>query len=163
MLLRSWVGDRRALAIRFLNSKKGVADNLKGISPQPDFPFRSKLTIAMAKNKISSPAPQKAPTPKAPTSAAPAVRPASSLSATSAPPIRPPASLTPRSSPQEIALHVWNKYLSDTPARTLLLDVYLAFLVLNGVVQFAYCVVAGNYVCSSTAIHKSIPVLISSM
>jgi oligosaccharyltransferase complex subunit epsilon len=66
----------------------------------------------------------------------------------SVPPVKAPTSttLSPRSSPQDIALHVWNRYLQDTPPRTLLLDVFLAFIALNGAVQFVYCILAGNYV-----------------
>ncbi|KIW99916.1 uncharacterized protein Z518_10844 [Rhinocladiella mackenziei CBS 650.93] len=55
------------------------------------------------------------------------------------------SSLSPRSSPQEIIVHVWNKYLQDTPSRTMLLDVFMAFLVVIGVIQFLYCVLAGTY------------------
>ncbi|KAI9814314.1 MAG: oligosaccharyltransferase complex subunit epsilon [Phylliscum demangeonii] len=36
-------------------------------------------------------------------------------------------------------------YLARTPPRHLLLDLFLAQLVFLGVVQFAYCVLAGNY------------------
>ncbi|RMZ85904.1 hypothetical protein DV736_g6539, partial [Chaetothyriales sp. CBS 134916] len=54
-------------------------------------------------------------------------------------------SLSTRSSPQDIAIYVANRYLHDTPSRTLVLDIFLLFLVLVGAVQFAYCVLAGNY------------------
>ena len=54
--------------------------------------------------------------------------------------------LSAKSSPQEVALHVWNKYLNDTPTRTMLLDVFMLFLVLLGAVQFLYCLLVGNYV-----------------
>ena len=39
-----------------------------------------------------------------------------------------------------------HQYLASTPQRTLLLDAFMAFLVVIGVLQFVYCVVAGNYV-----------------
>ena len=45
----------------------------------------------------------------------------------------------------ELVASVWNSYLESTPQRTKLLDVFMAFLVLVGGVQFVYCVVAGNY------------------
>ena len=54
--------------------------------------------------------------------------------------------LSNKSSPQEVALHVWNQYLEHTPSRTLLLDTFMAFLVLVGGIQFLYAVVGGNYV-----------------
>lgn len=47
---------------------------------------------------------------------------------------------------QEIALGVWNNYLDTTPQRTKLIDVFMAFLVVVGGLQFLYCVIAGNYV-----------------
>jgi oligosaccharyltransferase complex subunit epsilon len=49
-------------------------------------------------------------------------------------------------SPAEIALGIWEDYLDKTPQRTKLIDVFMAFLVVVGVLQFVYCVIAGNYV-----------------
>lgn len=48
---------------------------------------------------------------------------------------------------QDILGNIWNRYVEDTPQRVKLVDAFMAFLVALGVVQFAYCVVAGNYVC----------------
>lgn len=50
-------------------------------------------------------------------------------------------------SPQEIALGIWQNYLDTTPQRTKLIDLFMAFLVVVGGLQFLYCVIAGNYVC----------------
>ncbi|RDA92656.1 hypothetical protein CP533_1453 [Ophiocordyceps camponoti-saundersi (nom. inval.)] len=36
-------------------------------------------------------------------------------------------------------------YVKETPQRTKLIDIFLAYLVFIGAVQFLYCVVAGNY------------------
>ncbi|PHH71104.1 hypothetical protein CDD80_5506 [Ophiocordyceps camponoti-rufipedis] len=36
-------------------------------------------------------------------------------------------------------------YIQETPQRTKLTDVFLAFLLCNGAVQFLYCVLAGNF------------------
>ncbi|KAL2007744.1 hypothetical protein VTN00DRAFT_7726 [Thermoascus crustaceus] len=55
------------------------------------------------------------------------------------------SSLSPSSPSHEIVRHVWKRYLEQTPQRTLLLDAFMAFLVLVGVIQFVYCVLAGNY------------------
>lgn len=55
-------------------------------------------------------------------------------------------SATANQSPQEIALGIWQKYLDETPQRTKLIDVFMGFLVVVGVLQFVYCVIAGNYV-----------------
>ncbi|KAL5339323.1 defender against death DAD protein [Aspergillus crustosus] len=56
-----------------------------------------------------------------------------------------PKTLSTNASVSDIAVHVWQQYLTTTPQRTLLLDAFMAFLVLVGGVQFVYCVVAGNY------------------
>ncbi|TVY43523.1 Dolichyl-diphosphooligosaccharide--protein glycosyltransferase subunit, partial [Lachnellula occidentalis] len=48
-------------------------------------------------------------------------------------------------SPQEIALGIWESYLDNTPQRTKLIDIFMSFLVVVGVLQFVYCVIAGNY------------------
>ncbi|PYI06307.1 defender against death DAD protein [Aspergillus sclerotiicarbonarius CBS 121057] len=56
-----------------------------------------------------------------------------------------PKTLTTNSSIYDIAHTVWQQYLATTPQRTLLLDAFMAFLVLVGGVQFVYCVLAGNY------------------
>nr|OQO00549.1 hypothetical protein B0A51_17199 [Rachicladosporium sp. CCFEE 5018] len=46
---------------------------------------------------------------------------------------------------QQIAIGVWNNYVDRTPQRTKLLDSFLLFLVTVGVLQFVYCVIAGNF------------------
>ena len=51
-------------------------------------------------------------------------------------------------SAQDILLQIWNNYLEKTPQRVKLIDVFMAFLVVVGGVQFVYCVLAGNYVSS---------------
>ncbi|MBI0320668.1 hypothetical protein JBF12_48530, partial [Streptomyces javensis] len=61
-----------------------------------------------------------------------------------------PATLKTNASAAEIAGHVWQQYASTTPQRTLLLDAFMAFLVLVGGLQFVYCVLAGNYVSRSS-------------
>ena len=45
-----------------------------------------------------------------------------------------------------IANAVWDSYVTSTPQRTKLVDVFMGFLVVTGVLQFVYCVIAGNYV-----------------
>lgn len=42
--------------------------------------------------------------------------------------------------------------MDKTPQRTKLVDTFMAFLVVVGVLQFVYCVIAGNFV-SSTALY----------
>lgn len=41
---------------------------------------------------------------------------------------------------------MWRNYNSTTPQRVKLIDAFMAFLVLVGVLQFVYCVLVGNYV-----------------
>lgn len=57
-----------------------------------------------------------------------------------------PITFTANSPPQEIVLGFWQRYISQTSQRTLLLDAFMGFLVVVGILQFVYCVLAGNYV-----------------
>lgn len=43
-------------------------------------------------------------------------------------------------------LDLWRHYLNTTPQRVKLIDVFMAFLVAVGGLQFVYCVLVGNYV-----------------
>lgn len=52
-------------------------------------------------------------------------------------------------SPQEVALGIWQNYLDTTPQRTKLIDAFMAFLIVVGVLQFVYCVLVGNFVSCS--------------
>lgn len=47
---------------------------------------------------------------------------------------------------QQIGAGVWNNYVDKTPQRVKLLDAFLVFLMVVGLLQFVYCVVAGNFV-----------------
>ncbi|KAJ6262709.1 hypothetical protein Dda_1265 [Drechslerella dactyloides] len=77
-----------------------------------------------------------------------AATPAAAPPAASTPSPAPAATvnLSAKASPLDVANAVWTRYQSDTPQRTKLIDVFMVFLVAVGVVQFAYCVLAGNYV-----------------
>lgn len=46
----------------------------------------------------------------------------------------------------KVVLNLWDNYVRTTSQRTKLLDVFMAFLVVVGALQFAYCILAGNYV-----------------
>ena len=48
---------------------------------------------------------------------------------------------------QNVVQTLLQNYQKTTPQRTKLLDAFMAFLVAVGVLQFVYCVLAGNYVC----------------
>ncbi len=56
--------------------------------------------------------------------------------------------------PAEIAQSIWQKYADETPQRTKLIDLFMAFLVVVGVLQFVYCVIVGNYVCAAAWIGR---------
>ncbi|KAI0539660.1 defender against death DAD protein [Xylaria digitata] len=45
----------------------------------------------------------------------------------------------------KIALNILQHYQKTTPQRTKLIDTFMAFLVIVGGLQFAYCILAGNY------------------
>ncbi|KAI6093601.1 defender against death DAD protein [Hypoxylon rubiginosum] len=45
----------------------------------------------------------------------------------------------------KVALNIVEHYQKATPQRTKLIDAFMAFLVLVGGLQFAYCILAGNY------------------
>ncbi|KAI0457701.1 defender against death DAD protein [Xylaria acuta] len=45
----------------------------------------------------------------------------------------------------KVALNIVQHYHKTTPQRTKLIDAFMAFLVIVGGLQFAYCVLAGNY------------------
>ncbi|KAI1394135.1 defender against death DAD protein [Hypoxylon trugodes] len=58
------------------------------------------------------------------------------------------AAKTSTNVPQSIDQVAWNiveHYQKTTPQRTKLIDVFMAFLVVVGGLQFAYCILAGNY------------------
>lgn len=42
--------------------------------------------------------------------------------------------------------NIYQYYMKETPQRTKLIDVFLAFIAVVGALQFVYCVLAGNYV-----------------
>ncbi|KAK7545664.1 DAD family-domain-containing protein [Phyllosticta citricarpa] len=84
----------------------------------------------------------------APTSGFPSAAGSNAAAATS------PASRKPASSgqakihgndAQAIAAGVWRNYQAKTDQRTKLLDVFMAFLVVVGALQFVYCVIGGTY------------------
>ncbi|KAI0594292.1 defender against death DAD protein [Biscogniauxia sp. FL1348] len=45
----------------------------------------------------------------------------------------------------QVAMNIVQHYQKKTPQRTKLLDLFMAFLVVVGGLQFAYCILAGNY------------------
>ncbi|KAL8668658.1 MAG: hypothetical protein Q9168_006726 [Polycauliona sp. 1 TL-2023] len=47
--------------------------------------------------------------------------------------------------PQVILQQLWSSYQRRTPQRVKLIDVFMGFLVVVGVLQFVYCVLVGNY------------------
>jgi oligosaccharyltransferase complex subunit epsilon len=79
--------------------------------------------------------------PKPTTPAGPAIP--ATASPSTASPSAPASASTPASA---FALRtLWIAYLDATPARLKLVDAFLAFLVLSGVAQFAYCVLVTSF------------------
>lgn len=58
---------------------------------------------------------------------------------------KPKGSSKNRQSGWALASGVWNSYVENTAQRTKLIDVFMAFLVVVGGLQFVYCLLAGNY------------------
>jgi oligosaccharyltransferase complex subunit epsilon len=62
------------------------------------------------------------------------------------------AASTPKSASQETSpaasnalLTLWNAYQKQTSARLKLIDSYLVFIMLSGIIQFVYCVLVTNF------------------
>lgn len=81
--------------------------------------------------------------------------PSASAAAPSAPVVtKPKASSTGAVTWDRVLQNIYDYYMAETPQRTKLLDVFLAFLAVVGALQFLYCILAGNYVRpSSSSIH----------
>ena len=45
----------------------------------------------------------------------------------------------------QLIVRLWNSYVSNTSQSLLLIDVYLFFVMLTGIIQFIYVILAGNY------------------
>ncbi|KAH7328791.1 oligosaccharyl transferase [Stachybotrys elegans] len=45
----------------------------------------------------------------------------------------------------QVLQNIYTYYMKETPQRTKLIDVFLAFLVAVGAIQFLYCILAGNF------------------
>ena len=83
--------------------------------------------------------------------------PAAAAPGISAPAV-PPTNLQSQSSnPFTILSILSQKYVANTPSRTKLIDAFLVFLMAVGVLQFVYCVVAGNYVSSPGCLVSTSP------
>ena len=56
-----------------------------------------------------------------------------------------PASQGTSSAPPNAFLTLWNAYQKQTPARLKLIDSYLVFIMLSGIIQFVYCILLTNF------------------
>jgi oligosaccharyltransferase complex subunit epsilon len=59
---------------------------------------------------------------------------------------KPKATSTGAANWDEVLQNIYDYYMTETPQRTKLLDVFLVFLAAVGALQFLYCILAGNYV-----------------
>ncbi|EGS17418.1 epsilon subunit-like protein [Thermochaetoides thermophila DSM 1495] len=101
----------------------------RSVSPAPPAAAPSSTTTTSINTSSTTPAVTTAPQPAPQSTPAPA-----KSKHSSAPP-----------SFQKIVSNVVDHYLRTTPQRTKLLDAFMAFLVAVGGLQFAYCILAGNY------------------
>ncbi|VBB72533.1 Putative Dolichyl-diphosphooligosaccharide--protein glycosyltransferase subunit [Podospora comata] len=107
----------------------------RGVSPNP------KTATTTSSSTTTAPLPP-TPNPAAPIPGS--SRPTSSHSATTT------SAKTSASAPvaqtwDKVVSNLTTHYQKSTPQRTKLLDAFMAFLVVVGVLQFVYCVLAGNY------------------
>ncbi|KAJ8103162.1 DAD family-domain-containing protein [Lipomyces tetrasporus] len=62
---------------------------------------------------------------------------------------KPPSSTIPAvptaADTSAIVHQAWKSYVADTPRKLKLVDTFMVFLVAVGLVQFVYCILAGNY------------------
>ncbi|KAK4230475.1 Dolichyl-diphosphooligosaccharide--protein glycosyltransferase [Podospora fimiseda] len=91
--------------------------------------------------RTASPAPVAATT----TAIPPATTPAAASSAPVAATPKPKSTPSQNQSWTRVLNSLTKHYLSTTPQRTLLLDAFQVFLVVVGILQFLYCILAGNY------------------
>lgn len=98
-----------------------------------------KKNAAAASSAATTSSPKRPSTPNTPSAAAAA--------ATKKPTAAPSTSKSGAASWDVVFQNIYTHYMKETAQRTKLIDVFLAFLVVVGGLQFAYCVLAGNYVC----------------
>ncbi|KAM0712470.1 hypothetical protein Q7P37_011566 [Cladosporium fusiforme] len=131
------------LASSNLIAPKISSDNLPPTTLTPTPPQPN--TMAPKKNVSTTPSPAAVPPQAAkPTTAVPSAagqptKPGNKPSTTSSNTARNTQDL------QQIGLGVWNGYVDKTPQRVKLLDAFLVFLMAVGLLQFLYCVIAGNF------------------
>jgi oligosaccharyltransferase complex subunit epsilon len=103
----------------------------------------------MAKKNARDPAPSAAATTQASTTATGSVPPAATTTTTTTATPRPVlAKAAGVASWDKVLQNIYDYYMKETPQRTKLIDVFLAFIAVVGALQFVYCILAGNYVSS---------------
>lgn len=101
----------------------------------------------MAKKNARDPPPSAAATTQASTTATGTVPPAATTTTAAAATPKPVlAKAAGVASWDQVLQNIYEYYMKETPQRTKLIDVFLAFIAVVGALQFAYCILAGNYV-----------------
>lgn len=102
----------------------------------------------MAKKSARDPPPSAAATTQASTTATGTVPPSAIQQQPQQPQQTKPAltKATGVASWDRVLQNLYDYYMNETPQRTKLIDVFLAFLAVVGALQFVYCILAGNYV-----------------
>ncbi|KAK4177444.1 DAD family-domain-containing protein [Triangularia setosa] len=103
----------------------------RGVSPNPKTATTTSAAVPLPPN----------PNPSAPI---PGSRPSSAHSTVSTHP-KTSASAPVSQTWDKVISNLTSHYQKSSPQRTKLLDAFMAFLVVVGVLQFVYCVLAGNY------------------
>lgn len=132
----------RANLVAFVSEALALTTTLSNSPFQiPSTPtIETRLDTMPPKKNVREPAPSAAATTQAGTSTVGSVPPTPKPSKTSAP------STINATNWDKVVLNIYDHYLTHTPQRTKLLDVFLGFLVVVGALQFLYCILAGNYV-----------------
>ncbi|KAK0392725.1 hypothetical protein NLU13_2220 [Sarocladium strictum] len=100
----------------------------------------------MAKKNARDPPPSAAATTQASTTATGTVPPAATTTTAAAATPKPVlAKAAGVASWDQVLQNIYEYYMKETPQRTKLIDVFLAFIAVVGALQFAYCILAGNY------------------
>lgn len=131
------------------------------VLPSSRIAISSRASFLSQKNKTQ---PASCPDPPAMAPKKNAAQPAPSAAATtqmdtttagSVPAAQPkPSSTLAKNTPanwDKVLQNIYQYYMNETPQRTKLIDVFLAFIAVVGALQFLYCILAGNYVRSRRA------------
>ena len=149
--------SNRASVVAFVSQALALTTTISNFSSQIPSPstIRTRIDTMPPKKNVREPAPSAAATTQAGTSTVGSVPPTPKPSKTSGP------STINATNWDKVVLNIYDHYITHTPQRTKLLDVFLGFLVVVGALQFLYCILAGNYVRVETGETRRTPLTFS--